>query len=94
MKTIIINGNNFSDLESFYTGIDKILTKDLTWKTGHNLSAFNDLLCGGFGVFEYNEEIKIIWRNFKKSKSGPGADLTGVLVEIINDHSHIDFAMI
>ena len=68
MKKIIINGNNFSNLEEFYEEIEKILTKDLTWKPGHNLSAFNDLLKGGFGVHEYGEKLHIKWINFSKSK--------------------------
>ena len=52
-KKIIINGDNFADLESFYVEIDRVLTKDLDWETGHNLDAFNDLLRGGFGAYEY-----------------------------------------
>ena len=43
VKIRSIDGNNFSDLEGFYNEIDKILTKDLNWKTGHNLDAYNDL---------------------------------------------------
>ena len=53
MQTLKINGDNFSDLETFYDEIDRELTKDLNWKTGHNLNAFNDLLRGGFGVFQF-----------------------------------------
>lgn len=71
-KTIIINGENFSDLESFYDEIDKVLTKNLTWQTGHNLDAFNDLLRGGFGVYEYKEPINLIWKNTLKSKADLG----------------------
>jgi RNAse (barnase) inhibitor barstar len=52
-QEIIIEGKNFSDLGSFYDEIDRVLTNDLDWKTGHNLDAFNDLLRGGFGVYEY-----------------------------------------
>jgi len=61
--TLVINGNNFLNLESFYVEIDNVLTKGLTWNTGHNLDAFNDLLRGGFGVFEYEEPIVLIWRD-------------------------------
>ncbi|MFA9192613.1 barstar family protein [Flavobacterium sp. FZUC8N2.13] len=75
-KTIIINGNNFSDLESFYDEIDRILTKNLNWQTGHNLDAFNDLLRGGFGVYEYKEPIKLTWKNSLKSKIDLGFDAT------------------
>jgi hypothetical protein len=51
-KTITIDGNNFSDLKSINSEIDRVLTKDLTWKTRHKLDAFNDLLRGDFVVFE------------------------------------------
>ena len=61
IQTITINGDNFSDLESFYDEIDRVLTKDLDWETVHNLDAFNDLLRGGFGVYEYEEPIKLTW---------------------------------
>ena len=94
-RTIIINGENFSDLETFYDEIDNVLTKDLEWKTGHNLDAFNDLLSGGFGVYESGESIKIIWTNFAKSKKNLGKELIKKLVEIIAYHNdHIEFTTI
>jgi RNAse (barnase) inhibitor barstar len=75
-QTIIINGDNFSDLESFYDEIDRVFTKDLGWDTGHNLDAFNDLLRGGFGVYEYEEPIILIWKNISKSKTDLGLEST------------------
>lgn len=88
---VVIDGNNFSDLEGFYNEIDNVLTKDLDWQTGHNLNALNDLLRGGFGVYEYEEPVKIIWINFPKSRQDLGEQLTGILLEIIARHDHIDF---
>ena len=75
-QTIIINGDNYTDLESFYDEIDRVLTKDLDWDTGHNLDAFNDLLRGGFGVYEYEEPIKLIWKNISKSNTDLGLEAT------------------
>ena len=75
-REIIIDGCRFDDIEGFYCEIDRLLTKDLTWKTGHNLDAFNDLLRGGFGVHEYNEPILLIWKNFKKSSRDFGYKAT------------------
>lgn len=91
MQTLKINGDNFSDLESFYDEMDRVLTKDLDWKTGHNLDAFNDLLRGGFGVFEYEEPVTIVWTNFSKSKLTLGEKQTDILIDIIADHKHIEF---
>jgi RNAse (barnase) inhibitor barstar len=90
-QTIIIKGDSFSDLEGFYGEIDRVLTKDLDWKTGHNLNAFNDLLSGGFGVYEYEESVKIIWTKFSESKKRLGDELSDKLLEIIADHHHIEF---
>ena len=93
-KTVIINGDNFSDLETFFIEIDKVLTKDLNFKTGHNLNAFNDLLCGDFGVFSYNDTLKLIWRDFSKSRIHLGDKLISILTDIINEHDHIEFQTI
>jgi RNAse (barnase) inhibitor barstar len=95
-KKIIIHGNNFSDIEGFYSEVDHVLTRNLDWKTGHNLDAFNDLLRGGFGVHEYEEPIKLIWKNSNKSKRDlsnlrDGQTTYQILIEIINGHNHIEF---
>ena len=83
MKEIIIDGKNFNNLEGFYNEIDKKLTKNLKWKTGHNLNAFNDLLRGGFGVHEYGEPLLIRWINFSKSKNELGKALIDTIINII-----------
>jgi len=93
-KVLIINGNNFSDLESFYVEIDRVFTKDLNFKTGHNLDAFNDILRGGFGVYDYEERIKFVWINFQKSELDLGEGLMSTVIEIINSHEHIEFSTI
>ncbi len=93
-QTIIINGNNFSNIRTFYIEIDNVLTRNLIWKTGHNLSAFNDLLWGGFGVHEYEESIKLIWVNFSNSKKRLGEEFINNLIDIISDHEHIEFITI
>lgn len=90
MQTLKINGDNLSDLETFYDEMDRVLTKDLNWETGHNLDAFNDLLRGGFGVFEYGEPVKIKWTNLSKSKLTLGKEQTDILLEIISYHKHIE----
>lgn len=92
MKVITINGDRITDIKSFHKEIDRVLTKNLDWKTGHNLDAFNDLLSGGFGVYDYQEKVKMIWKHFSKSKQVLGEDLTDTLLDIISDHKHITFS--
>ncbi|MBO4580397.1 MAG: barstar family protein [Clostridiales bacterium] len=76
MKTIVIDGNNFSNEEGFYGEIDRLLTSGLDFKTGHNLNSFLDILRGGFGVHEYGEPLKITWINAAKSREDLGYDET------------------
>ena len=73
---IIIDGNRFNNLTGFYDEVERVLTKDLNWKIGRNLDAFNDVLRGGFGVHEYGESLEITWINFKKSKRDFGYPAT------------------
>lgn len=100
-KEIIIDGHNFSSPDEFYNEIERVLTKGLDWKIGRNLDAFNDILRGGFGVTEYEEAFKLIWKNSQKSKK----DLALVInqqrqtfydkiVEIIKSHSGIELVLI
>ena len=88
MKQINIDGNNFSNEEEFYSEIDKLLTRDLSWKTGHNLDAFNDILRGGFGVHDPGEELIITWVNAGKSRKELGEQLFNTIVEIILDYDN------
>ncbi len=85
IKIFEIDGNNFSDKEGFYCEIDRILTINLTWKTGHNLDAYNDLLRGGFGAHEYGEPIVLRWLNFNKSKQELGMAFVLDVLEITLD---------
>ena len=72
MQKIEIDGNKFSNLNEFYDEIELKLTNGLDWKIGRNLDALNDVLDGGFGVHEINENIELIWLNSGKSKSDLG----------------------
>lgn len=87
-KEIEINGNNFSTLNEFYDEIDNKLTKNLGWQTGHNLDAFHDILLGGFGVYEYLEPIKLVWKNSKKSESNLSYDQTIIWIQNKLKHCH------
>lgn len=45
------------------------------WKVG-TLDGFEDILYGGFGVFESKDEIEIIWKDSQKSKEALGFEAT------------------
>ena len=90
---ITIEGKNIKDLESFFVEMDRILTKDLDWETGHNFNAFNDLLIGGFGVHDYEEPIVLIWKDFNESKGYLKEDLLSSILNLIYSHRHIELSI-
>lgn len=79
-KMTVINGGHFSDLSGFYEEVSSVLMKDADWKVG-TLDGFNDLLYGGFGVFENEDEIELIWKEAKKSKNDLGIEATHTFYE-------------
>ncbi|ROS20324.1 hypothetical protein EDF65_1041 [Chryseobacterium nakagawai] len=74
-KMIVIHGDHFSSLEGFYEEVSNVLMKDTDWKVG-TLDGFDDILYGGFGIFENKEEIEIIWKESQKSKEDLGLKAT------------------
>lgn len=72
---IVIHGGHFSSLRGFYEEVSTVLMKGADWKIG-TLDGFDDILYGGFGVFENKEEIEIIWKESKKSKEDLGLAAT------------------
>jgi len=75
-KTITINADHFSDLAGFYEEMNKLFMKDIDWKLGHSLDALNDILYGGFGVFNPGEPVLVRWLNASKSRADLGTDET------------------
>ena len=92
MRTFVIDGNNFNNLEEFHDEIDRVFTNNLSWRTGHNFSAFNDILRGGFGMHDYREPIRIQWLHYSRSKEVfDNKTLLTILEIILNcDDSHHD----
>ena len=99
-KEIIIDSNNFSNEAEFYDEIYAKFIKNLDLNTGHNLNAFNDILRGGFEVYEYEEPVKIIWKNYEKSKKelsvikiSKDRFLLDAIMDIFKDHKHIELIL-
>ncbi|WP_051882013.1 ribonuclease inhibitor [Chryseobacterium soli] len=74
-KMAVINGGLFSTLSGFYDEVSSVLMKDTDWKVG-TLDGFDDILYGGFGVFENKDEVELIWKDAEKSKNELGFEST------------------
>lgn len=87
MKTITIDGNEFSDLNSFYDEAQRKLCPEFAG-FGKNLDALDDVLDGGFGTIEFGEPVNLVWANSEKSKRELG-ETFGTILEIIQEHKNI-----
>lgn len=91
MKEFIINGNKFKTEKAFHKYAESLFTYGLNWDTGRNLDAFADVLSGGFGQHDYDERIKVIWINMKKSKENLPNKFYNVLIEILEEAENVIF---
>ncbi|MFH2106111.1 MAG: Barstar (barnase inhibitor) [Candidatus Micrarchaeota archaeon] len=61
--------------------------------TGKSPDAFNDYLRGGFGTFELNDKISIVWKHSKKSENEIGKILFAKLIGVIRLHENIELVL-
>ena len=88
IKEIQIDGSRFTNLDGFYDEVAAKLTKGLDWSPGRNLDAFDDLLCGGFGVHDYEEPIVLRWTNSAKSQVDLGYPATIDRLQAVLERCH------
>jgi RNAse (barnase) inhibitor barstar len=75
MKTIVLDGDKIVSLSTFYDETQRKLCPGFEGY-GRNLDAFNDILRGGFGMYEYGEPFRLIWNDAAKSRDALGYDET------------------
>jgi len=70
-KVFIIDGENFNNFKGFCKEFSNVVLSG-KYQWNGSLDAFNDILWGGFGDIEGEEEYTIIWRNVAKSRKDLG----------------------
>jgi c-di-AMP phosphodiesterase-like protein len=101
MKKIFIEGNSIVDDLSLDLEFKRKLTSNVSWvdynkSVGLNLNSINDFLRGGFGVYDYDENVEIIWSNSNVSrqkldniKASSKNNLFDEIIDLINSHKNI-----
>lgn len=77
MKTYIIDGSRFANLEEFFEEVTRVLIPGVFW--GRNLDAFNDILRGGFGTPDAG--FIILWEKSEMSRQRLGYEETAKQLE-------------
>lgn len=82
-KTFEIDCSVIHNINDFYNEIERVLCPNFCG-FGRNYSAFEDILRGGFGSFEWKEPIRVIFHNIKnlENKRNKGK---GIKLEVIRD---------
>ena len=83
----IINGNKFRSELGFYKVIEELFKIRSTW--GRNLDAFADILEGGYGILEFDNNIEVKWINYKRSARNLKPDILLNITEILNEAKNI-----
>jgi RNAse (barnase) inhibitor barstar len=91
MREYVFDGNKFNSPKTFFKYSEGILTYELSWETGRNLNAFNDLLHGGFGRHDAGEIIKVKWINMGKSRKKLNSDFYEALIDVLEKAENVIF---
>ena len=85
---LTIHGDAIHDLDSFYDEVQKSLCPKFS-DFGRNIDAFNDILRGGFGTFEYGEKVTIEWLDSDKGRQVLGDERFDAIIKTIKyGHGH------
>ena len=92
-KEFILNGLVMKSQDLFYDEVQKILCPGFK-HFGRNLSAFNDILRGGFGKFELHEEIILKISNKKSLKKNLGENFLKKIIQVIESSINVELIWI
>ena len=87
-KVFTLIGRNVNSMEEFHDEVQKTLCPNFK-HYGRSWNAFNDILRGGFGMFELDEEITLIVKNKKHLKKQLGEGFLNRIERIVKAHAHI-----
>ncbi|MEL7425338.1 MAG: barstar family protein [Bacteroidota bacterium] len=93
MREFIIEGSRITTAKSFFKEIERELLVDSSGIRRWSLDVFDDILLGGYGLYNLNEEFRLVWRNYKRSQARLNDELLDSIVEILNSHEHIELVL-
>lgn len=80
-KQIIIQGSRIRDIPSFYEELNRVFMEGEDWQLGQTLDGLNDLLYGGFGLIQSNEQVDLVWKDIQLSRAALGYETTKTYYE-------------
>ena len=87
-RTIVVDGEHFSDLRGFYQEMDRLLQSGETENPTRSMDALNDLLRGGLNSPTVFEPLAIRWIHSEKSRRDLGYGATAAYYETALSRVH------
>ena len=91
-KTFTIIGKKINNLEEFHDEVHRVLCPTFS-SYGRNWNSLNDILRGGFGTFELDEEITIVFTSKKHIRKQLGENFLPKFARLVKQHKHIEFVI-
>ncbi|MHA1156919.1 MAG: barstar family protein [Candidatus Heimdallarchaeota archaeon] len=88
-KIFTISGRNINSIEEFHDEVQNVLCPKFSGY-GRNWNAFNDILRGGFGPFELDEKIIIIFKNKRNVRKRLGENFLVKLTRLVEKHDNVE----
>lgn len=76
MATFTIRGAVVRSIPSFYDELNRLFMAGEDWTLGPSLDALNDLLYGGVGALQGDDEIRVVWSDHALSREALGRETT------------------
>ena len=76
MSTFTIRGEVVRSIPSFYDELNRLFMAGEDWTLGPSLDALNDLLYGGVGALQGDDEIRVVWSDHALSREALGRETT------------------
>ena len=87
-KIFTLDGHIMETKDGFYDEVERVLCPEIDY-FGRNWDAFNDILRGGFGSFDYGEDITIEFKHKKWVEKHLGSVFFEMFEDIMKDHDHV-----
>ena len=88
-KIFTIHGKSFETLPEFHDEIHRVFCPGFK-HYGRSWNALNDIFRGGFGTFELDEKIIIVFKNKKHVRKSLGEGFLNRFTKLIEQHKHIE----
>ncbi|MBN1330946.1 MAG: barstar family protein [Candidatus Heimdallarchaeota archaeon] len=88
-RIFTLNCQDISSIDEFHDEVNNVLCPEINWY-GRNWDAFNDILRGGLGSFDSDEEIIIIFKGRKNVVEKLNEGFLQMFIEIVEDFDTIE----